>query len=96
VDIKGSKLTVLFSALALVVIKLELLVAFILQVLIRLGNILEILFSCWFSTFLGDQKTPCRDDYICAESFVPERGVCVPPYFLFQFRVDGHPKGNKI
>jgi len=43
-----------------------------------------------------DQKTPCRDDYICAESFTPERGVCVPPYFLFQFRVDGHPKGDKI
>lgn len=41
-----------------------------------------------------DQKNPCRDDYICAESFVANRGVCVPPYFLFQFRVDGHPKGD--
>jgi hypothetical protein len=42
-----------------------------------------------------DQKNPCRDDYICAESFKTDRGVCVPPYFLFQFRVDGHPKGDK-
>lgn len=41
-----------------------------------------------------DQKNPCRDDYICAESFKADRGVCVPPYFLFQFRVDGHPKGD--
>ncbi len=41
-----------------------------------------------------DQTTPCRDDYICSESFDPKRGVCVPPYFLFQFRVDGHPKGD--
>ena len=20
------------------------------------------------------------------------RGICIPPYFVFQFRVDGHPK----
>lgn len=39
-----------------------------------------------------DQFNPCRDDYICAESFEKDRGSCVPPYFLFQFRVDGHPK----
>ncbi|MBO9668457.1 MAG: hypothetical protein J7501_16785 [Bdellovibrio sp.] len=39
-----------------------------------------------------DQFNPCRDDYICAESFESDRGSCVPPYFLFQFRVDGHPK----
>ncbi|MGZ3769158.1 MAG: hypothetical protein ACXVCP_06645 [Bdellovibrio sp.] len=48
-----------------------------------------------FSTGVGlrfcDQTNPCRDDYICAESFKQDRGVCVPPYFLFQFRVDGHP-----
>lgn len=29
---------------------------------------------------------PCRDDYICAGG-----GVCIPPYFVFQMRVDGHP-----
>jgi len=32
---------------------------------------------------------PCRDDYVCVRS---ERGgACIPPYFLFQLRVDGHP-----
>jgi hypothetical protein len=38
-----------------------------------------------------DEATPCRDDYLCArtESGV---GACIPPYFLFQMRVDGHPK----
>lgn len=40
------------------------------------------------------RENPCRDDYICAESLVKgleDEGVCVPPYFTFQFRVDGHP-----
>lgn len=34
----------------------------------------------------------CRDDYICAQAEGrPEgRGACIPPYFLFQMRVDGH------
>jgi hypothetical protein len=32
---------------------------------------------------------PCRDDYVCARSGTS--GVCMPPYFLFQLRVDGHP-----
>jgi hypothetical protein len=32
---------------------------------------------------------PCRDDYICART--PTGGSCIPPYFLFQLRVDGHP-----
>jgi hypothetical protein len=35
---------------------------------------------------------PCRDDYVCA--FVPNApagtGACMPPYFIFQARVDGH------
>jgi hypothetical protein len=48
-----------------------------------------------FATGVGlrgcDFKNPCRDDYICSESFDSKRGACVPPYFLFQFRVDGHP-----
>jgi hypothetical protein len=34
-------------------------------------------------------RSPCRDDYICARS--GDGGVCLPPYFLFQLRVDGHP-----
>ena len=37
-----------------------------------------------------DQTTPCRDDYICALTPGGE-GACMPPYFLFQMRVDGHP-----
>ena len=41
-----------------------------------------------------DRDHPCRDDYICARSPFdaagPEQGACLPPYFLFQLRVDGH------
>jgi hypothetical protein len=37
-------------------------------------------------------SAPCRDDYACA--FVPGApagiGACMPPYFIFQARVDGH------
>jgi hypothetical protein len=41
-----------------------------------------------------DVENPCRDDYLClatAETPRTRRGACLPPYFLFQFRVDGHP-----
>jgi hypothetical protein len=31
---------------------------------------------------------PCRDDYVCAGP--PGHGACIPPYFIFQLRVDGH------
>jgi hypothetical protein len=34
--------------------------------------------------------SPCRDDYICART-ASGQGACIPPYFLFQLRVDGHP-----
>jgi hypothetical protein len=37
-----------------------------------------------------DEQTPCRDDYLCARG-QDGSGVCIPPYFLFQLRVDGHP-----
>jgi hypothetical protein len=37
-----------------------------------------------------DENRPCRDDYICARTPNDEGGVCIPPYFLFQLRVDGH------
>jgi len=37
-----------------------------------------------------NQEAPCRDDYICARTPSGE-GACIPPYFLFQLRVDGHP-----
>lgn len=31
----------------------------------------------------------CRDDYICVRT-AEAKGACIPPYFLFQLRVDGH------
>jgi hypothetical protein len=36
-------------------------------------------------------SAPCRDDFVCARQAgaPPGVGVCVPPYFLFQSRVDG-------
>jgi hypothetical protein len=37
-----------------------------------------------------DRDTPCRDDFICARTAAGD-GACIPPYFLFQLRVDGHP-----
>jgi hypothetical protein len=37
-----------------------------------------------------DADTPCRDDFICART-ASGHGACIPPYFLFQLRVDGHP-----
>ncbi len=50
-----------------------------------------------------DATSPCRDDYVCARVYTkplkkgedpvelnPETGACMPPYFLFQGRVDGH------
>ena len=39
-----------------------------------------------------DANSPCRDDYICTRGNGQRaRGACIPPYFLFQMRVDGHP-----
>jgi hypothetical protein len=40
-----------------------------------------------------DAMHPCRDDYVCARSPNAAAGVCLPPYFLFQLRVDGHVLG---
>ncbi|MER8555809.1 hypothetical protein NKH37_27165 [Mesorhizobium sp. M1217] len=45
-----------------------------------------------------DKAHPCREDYICTAGFddlpeaKPGKGTCIPPYFIFQFRVDGHPR----
>src|SRR5690606_17282959 len=53
-----------------------------------------------FETCIADNTRPgalrscsltqaCREDYICAR--LPDgSGGCIPPYFLFQMRVDGH------
>jgi hypothetical protein len=37
-------------------------------------------------------QQPCRNDFICAqtEGGLEGQGACIPPYFLFQMRVDGH------
>lgn len=32
-----------------------------------------------------DEENPCRDDFVCTSA-----GACLPPYFLFQLRADGH------
>ena len=37
-----------------------------------------------------NDSIPCRDDYLCVGNGKNE-GSCIPPYFLFQMRVDGHP-----
>ncbi|WP_437609848.1 hypothetical protein WMF20_00930 [Sorangium sp. So ce834] len=34
-------------------------------------------------------EAPYREDYVCARTSSGE-GACIPPYFLFQLRVDGH------
>jgi hypothetical protein len=34
-------------------------------------------------------ENPCRDDYICTKT--KAGGACIPPYFVFQMPVDGHP-----
>lgn len=36
-----------------------------------------------------DAGHPCRDDYLCARG-ADGKNTCIPPYFLFQMRVDGH------
>lgn len=53
-----------------------------------------------------DEDEPCREDYVCqkfikARRSPPEepadgRGYCVPTYFLFQVRTDGHPNPTPI
>lgn len=53
-----------------------------------------------------DESQPCREDYICqrfikARTMPPEapadgRGYCVPTYFLFQVRADGHPNPTPV
>jgi hypothetical protein len=37
-----------------------------------------------------DKSEPCRDDFICTRT-TDAQSACIPPYFLLQLRVDGHP-----
>jgi hypothetical protein len=42
-----------------------------------------------------NKSSPCREDYICTAPYRDlggQMGTCIPPYFMFQFRVDGHPE----
>jgi hypothetical protein len=54
-------------------------------------------FTKCLSEFTGElvlrkcsENAPCRDDFVCSQA--KAGGVCIPPYFLFQLRLDGHPK----
>jgi hypothetical protein len=43
-----------------------------------------------------DRANPCRQDYICTSPYKDlqgdiTKGTCIPPYFVFRFRVDGQP-----
>jgi hypothetical protein len=43
------------------------------------------------TTRFCSREEPCRDDYACVRypGCAPGAGGCLPPYFLFSFRVDG-------
>jgi hypothetical protein len=43
-----------------------------------------------------DANTPCGPDYVCSAvpNAPPGVGACMPPYFIFQARVDGHNVGK--
>jgi len=49
-----------------------------------------------YTEFVGlrecDTMMPCRDDYMRIATRDRTTGACLPPYFMMQFRVDGHPK----
>jgi hypothetical protein len=36
-------------------------------------------------------EDPCRQDYVCVRSRQVGTGACVPPYFVYQLRLDGYP-----
>jgi hypothetical protein len=38
-----------------------------------------------------DAGNPCRQDYVCVRSRTAGKGACVPPYFVYQLRLDGYP-----
>lgn len=49
-----------------------------------------------YTAFVGlrecNTEKPCRDDYMCIATRDQKSGACLPPYFMMQFRVDGHAK----
>jgi hypothetical protein len=38
-----------------------------------------------------DDANPCRQDYVCVRTRRKDAGACVPPYFVYQLRLDGYP-----
>jgi hypothetical protein len=38
-----------------------------------------------------DERSPCRQDYVCVRTQSPGVGACVPPYFVYGLRNDGYP-----
>ncbi len=38
-----------------------------------------------------DEEHACRPDAVCVRTSQPGQGACVPPYFVFQLRLDGVP-----
>jgi hypothetical protein len=41
-----------------------------------------------------DDEHACRQDYVCARTRDPGAGACLPPYFVFQLRLDAYPIRN--
>jgi hypothetical protein len=38
-----------------------------------------------------DDEHACRQDYVCTRTRHAETGACLPPYFVYQLRLDGYP-----
>jgi hypothetical protein len=38
-----------------------------------------------------DEQHACRQDYVCTRTQRSEQGACLPPYFVYQLRLDGYP-----
>jgi hypothetical protein len=38
-----------------------------------------------------DERRACRQDYVCARTRRGDSGACLPPYFVYQLRLDGYP-----
>ena len=38
-----------------------------------------------------DDQHACRQDYVCVRTRRGDGGACLPPYFVYQLRLDGYP-----
>ncbi|MEZ4744194.1 MAG: hypothetical protein R3B45_17375 [Bdellovibrionota bacterium] len=38
-----------------------------------------------------NEERPCRNDFVCVKTSDASNGACMPSYFVFQVRLDGHP-----